>query len=631
MTIFLRKTTYLGLLIILIISCKGSKQNNRTQQIFVKINLQKTKKDQVPVKIISGSFKQDTVLFRLPKVVQGTYAISDFGRFIDKFEAFSKNDKAINVTHPDTNTWSINNAKDLAYITYLVNDTFDQEEKGGIGKDIPFSPSGTNIEKGKNFVLNLHGFVGYFEGFQETAYTIEVTSDNKQQSTAALPLEKSYTTNNEKDKIDIYHASRYFEVTDNPMFYGNINQESFMVGNIQCVLSVYSPNKIHSANSLKKTISKMMSAQKKYLGDINATKRYDIYLYLADSNEEKAPKGFGALEHHKSTVVVMPEFMPKETLSKHMIDIVSHEFFHIIAPLSIHSEDVHNFDYYNPSFSKHLWMYEGVTEYFSNLFQINQGLISEEEFYDNITEKIIQSKRYDDQMSFTDMSEQIIKEPYASNYLNVYQKGALIGMCVDILIREESNGERGILNLMKDLSAKYGTEKAFKDDDLIDIIGELSYPSVVSFLRKHVEGNMPIDYNKFFKKVGLGDIPKRIKTGYFLNGGSFILKANPLDQKITFTDEVSKNSFWNEQGVQEDDELISINNVALNAGNAAQILGKSMAWQTGDDLKVTVKRKGRNIKINTQLTQAFTESTSFEVLKEATEQNNKLRNAWLKN
>jgi predicted metalloprotease with PDZ domain len=30
--------------------------------------------------------------------------------------------------------------------------------------------------------------------------------------------------------------------------------------------------------------------------------------------------------------------------------------------------------------SEHLWMYEGVTEYFANLFQINQGLITEEDF-----------------------------------------------------------------------------------------------------------------------------------------------------------------------------------------------------------------------------------------------------------
>jgi predicted metalloprotease with PDZ domain len=34
------------------------------------------------------------------------------------------------------------------------------------------------------------------------------------------------------------------------------------------------------------------------------------------------------------------------------------------------------------------------------------------------------------------------------SYINVYQKGALIGMCIDIIIREK-NGEKGILDLMQ--------------------------------------------------------------------------------------------------------------------------------------------------------------------------------------
>jgi predicted metalloprotease with PDZ domain len=41
--------------------------------------------------------------------------------------------------------------------------------------------------------------------------------------------------------------------------------------------------------------------------------------------------------------------------------------------LSIHSKEIQDFDYNDPKMSEHLWMYEGVTEYFANLFQINQG------------------------------------------------------------------------------------------------------------------------------------------------------------------------------------------------------------------------------------------------------------------
>jgi predicted metalloprotease with PDZ domain len=69
--------------------------------------------------------------------------------------------------------------------------------------------------------------------------------------------------------------------------------------------------------------------------------------------------------------------MPKEELVKSMMDVVSHEFFHIVTPPS---KEIQDFDYNDPKMSEHLWMYEGVTEYFPTIFQINQGLITEEDF-----------------------------------------------------------------------------------------------------------------------------------------------------------------------------------------------------------------------------------------------------------
>jgi hypothetical protein len=59
-------------------------------------------------------------------------------------------------------------------------------------------------------------------------------------------------------------------------------------------------------------------------------------------------KGFGALEHPTATTVVLPEMMPREELVKSMKDVVSHEFFHIVTPLTIHSKEIHYFDYNSP-------------------------------------------------------------------------------------------------------------------------------------------------------------------------------------------------------------------------------------------------------------------------------------------
>lgn len=627
-------TRFFGLLAtgLLLAGCSSSKQTANdlaiNTPIQTAINLDQVTDDKVPVSIDPGRFTTETVVYRLPKVVQGTYAVSDFGKYVDGFKALDYNGNEMKVSKVDTNSWSIANAKKLDKITYWVNDTYDIEEQGGIGKDTPFSPSGTNIEPG-NYVLNLHGFIGYFDSLKNNQYKLDVTAPKDFIRTSALQNIGSKTSEDGKFVTSSYAANRYFEITDNPMMYGNLDVEEFMVGDIKIVLSVYSPNKVHSAKSLKETIFKMMQAQKTYLGDINSTPRYDIYLYLSEGKED-SPKGFGALEHHTSTVVVMPEAEPEASLAKSMIDVVSHEFFHIVTPLSVHSEDVHYFDYNNPTFSKHLWMYEGVTEYFATLFQVNQDLVDEDEFYAKIMDKIQYSKQMDDAMSFTIMSENVLKQPYKDQYLNVYQKGALIGMCIDILMREESDGNRGILSLMKELSNKYGKNKPFDDDKIINEIVAMTYPSLGEFFNTHVIGDLPINYNEFFEKVGLEIGDAKVKANYIIMNGMPIVSGDPQQNVIFFTEMALENSFWVEQGIQANDIIKSIDGKALTLQNANELLQEVFMWEPGKDVEVKLDRNGEEIVIKTTTTQGYTMGEGLTEKADATDAQKALRKAWLK-
>jgi predicted metalloprotease with PDZ domain len=469
--------------------------NNPIQSI---IDLTSVEDDKAPVVINPGRFTENEVIYRLPKVVQGSYEVSDFGNYIENFVALDYSGKVLPSKKIDINSWTISNAEQLDKITYWVNDTYDIERESNFTPI--FSPEGTNISP-DNYMLNLHAFIGYFDSLKNNSYTLDVVAPADFKRTSALETINTVFTNDNK-VITSYTAPRYFDITDNPMMYGNLDVEAFMVDDINVVLSVYSPNKVHTATEIKETVYNMMAAQKAYLGDIHTTNRYDIILFLSDGKED-SPRGFGALEHQKSTVTVLREWSSKEYLAKSIIDVVAHEFFHIVTPLGIHSEDVHYFDYNNPTFSKHLWMYEGVTEYFAQHFQVYEGLVSEDDFYLEMSRKINISKRFDDAMSFTEMSENIIKQPYAKNFYNVYCKGALIGMSLDILIREESQGTRSLVSVMKELSLKYGKDKPFEDDLIIDEITEMTYPSVGLFLKSYVEGISPIPYDEIFDKVGL--------------------------------------------------------------------------------------------------------------------------------
>jgi predicted metalloprotease with PDZ domain len=622
----------LGLSIVLVACGSSTKTTTNdlavSNPIVTSLDLTKVVADKVPVTINPGRFTQETVTYRLPKVIQGTYSISDFGKYIDDLKAIDYDGNELTVSKEDTNTWTISNAIELDKITYYVNDSFDTEVTGGIGGDSPFSPAGTNISP-DNYVLNLHGFIGYFDSLKTSQYTLDVTASADFIRSSAIQQTAEKTSSDGKSITTSYFAPRYFDITDNPMMYGKIDVEEFMVGEIKIVLSVYSPNKVHSAASLKETMITMMEAQKAYLGDVNTTPRYDIILYLSEGTDG-SPKGFGALEHHKATVVVLPEATPEAGLAKSMIDVVAHEFFHIVSPLSVHSEDVHYFDYNAPTFSKHLWMYEGVTEYFAQHFQVYEGLVSEEEFYGIMKQKIASSKRMDDTMSFTVMSENILDQPYAPNYFNVYQKGALIGMCIDILMREESNGNRSMLSLMKELSAKYGVNKPFVDDNLIAEISAMTYPSVAEFLTTHVEGTTPINYDDFFKRVGLKTGLAEVETNYIFAGGQNIIFSGDPTKGIFFTSVALKNSFWKAQGVQEGDVIKKVNGKDLTLQNAQETITGMFSWQEGQEITMDLERNGEPLIIKTTLTKAYAKSESLINDENATEKQVALRNAWLK-
>jgi predicted metalloprotease with PDZ domain len=338
-------------------------------------------------------------------------------------------------------------------------------------------------------------------------------------------------------------------------------------------------------------------------------------------------KGFGALEHPTATTVVLPEMMPLAELQKSMIDVVSHEFFHILTPLTIHSNEIQYFDYNTPKMSQHLWMYEGVTEYFANLFQINQGLIDETDFLNRIAEKIEQSKSLNDTMPFTTMSANVLKSPYKEQYLNVYQKGALIGMCIDIIIREKSNGEKGILNLMQQLSKEYGVNKAFNDEELFAKITALTYPEVGAFLSTYVSGPTPIPYELFLAKVGVTKTIDKKAGNVFLKGQSPYITVNKETKEILVRPDIELINFYKNLDLRANDIIVAINNKTYTRDNIYDMIGESENWKENDAITIKIKREGKELLLTGKVSLPMEE---IEGLKATESAKSNLKNAWMK-
>lgn len=597
-------------------------QKETPKVVLTSVDLINVTDDKVSVVVNPPTITEKEIKFSLPAIVPGTYSRDDYGKYIEAFKALDYSGNELQFTKVDDNTWSILNADKLDKVTYLVNDTFDIESEHDI-----FSPTGTNIAS-NNYVLNMNGFIGYFNTLKNLPYEVLIKHpETLYAGTSLKELEIPKT----KDSLtaanaNYYKVDRYADLIDSPVMYTEHEPVSFTVGETEVLINVFSPNGTYSAEDFKPVISTMVEAQKAYLGDLKTTNKYAILVYLSTVGAEDA-QGFGALEHNTSTVVVMPEQYPKQLLDKAMVDIVAHEFFHVVTPLSIHSEEIHFFDFNTPKMSQHLWLYEGVTEYFAQHFQVYEGLVTPEEFYDVIVSKIDNAKRYTGDFSFTEMSKNVLEEPYKDAYANVYEKGALIGMCIDLIMREQSNGEKGLIDLMKTLTKRFGSTSPFSDDTFIETVAALSYPEVGNFLRDHVQNNGAINYTEYFYLVGLEFAETKTNTALLASQDVQYIRGNEEGEIVFVNGEL--NSTLQDLGVLGGDVLVSFNKKEYNLSTARGLIIATNGLAEGDTVTLTVKRDGETVTLSGKYSTPSYLANKLGESPYATEEQKALRAAWL--
>ena len=557
----------------------GQNKNNLKEYRFT-IDLINVNKDRVKVELKTPLVQKKIITYHLPKIVPGTYAIYNFGRFVDQFRAFDKKGDTLMVTRNDENSWTVSNADKLVSITYYVNDTYDDT----LSKPLIFEPAGSDILKDTVFVINNHCFLGYFDNLKNIPYELTILHpSNLYGSTALIDKDKSL-------KTDRFITESYNQMVDNPILYDIPDTSSIKVGNSVVLISVYSPNKLVKSEFLAKKLDTLLKAQTKYLGGKLPVNKYAFVIFLDNKTGNSGMEG--ALEHSYSSFYYYGE-RDSTQLSEIFVDNAAHEFFHIITPLSIHSEEIQNFDFDDPKMSEHLWLYEGSTEYHAHMVQEKYGLISPLQLLNSFSKMITSSKtRFNDTLSFTAMSLGVLGK-YKNQYENVYQKGALIALCIDVKLLQLSNGKYGFMNLIRDLSMKYGTHRGFKDSELFDEIGKITYPEIKDFLKKYVSGSRALPLDQIFNSLGISLQPRvETKDSIYSMGR---LRYDPEKQRLVVTDITNMNVFGKNLGYQIEDEIISINGIEMNPANIGNFFRKfQSATKIGDVITVQVIRKDEN-------------------------------------
>ena len=566
-----------------------------------KTNLNQVKDDLLRVELATPKIKEKEVLFHLPKIVPGTYSIYDFGRFVTEVQAFDAQGKALKVERvpikerddkgklktikgsTEPNTWKIKKANKLAKLVYTVEDTWDTKKR-----NVVFEPAGTNFDvENQVFVFNNHGIFGYFRGYERLPFYLEV--ERPENLFGGTGLERK----GGDAKKDIFFAPGYNELVDGPILFAKLDTAMIDLGGTQVLIHTHSPTGRVKSKDLVKDIQPILEAQKAYLGGKLPVNRYAFLIFLNPEGQMYLSNAAGALEHSYSSFYALFEGEPGD-IAQTVRDVAAHEFFHIITPLMIHSEEIHYFDFIEPKMSKHLWLYEGVTEYSAQHVQVKQGLVSVEHFLGEMSKKMRTAEQFKDHLAFTEMSLGAL-DTYKSQYNNVYLKGALIGMAIDLKLRQLSKGAYGIQDMMRDLGQAYGIEKPFKDAELFDEIVRLTkQPALGEFLNKHVAGKEPLPIPQLLASFGIS----YEKEGKALELSLFGFDPSSpgslgFDAKSGLL-KVEKPDFFGSEklGLQKGDLLKVWNGEELNMKNVNGVLGSyAGSAKEGKELKVLVLRK----------------------------------------
>ncbi|MEP7377143.1 MAG: peptidase M61 [Chitinophagaceae bacterium] len=590
-----------------------SAQNNYRYSV----DLTKAQDDQLTIELICPKITAQQTMFYLPKIVPGTYMNSNYGKYVHDLKAFNKAGKELPVKKSTDNGWEIKNAKSIYKLTYKVEDTWDSEIKNKV-----YPMCGTNFEAGKNFVINTPGLFGYFEGLKKNGFDLAFTKPaNFYGATGLKPVSTSSTW-------DLFHCSNVDELYDSPIMFSLPDTTSIRVGNSDVLIAVYSPKKEATSKFIAANLEKLMMATKDYLGGKLPVDKYAFIFYF--NGEQKKMEGSGAWEHSYSSFYSLDE-EPQQEAIENWVDISSHEFFHIVTPLTISSREVKEFNFNETHLSKHVWLYEGSTEYYAHHVQVWAGLKTPEQFLTTMAQKINYSRSYfNDSLSFTELSTESAGK-WKEQYVNVYMKGALISACLDLYLLKLSDGHYAFKDLKHDLGVKFGKDKFFEDAALFDEIEKLTYPEIKQFLLTYVQGSKPIPYEEYFGFAGVQYIPKEVTSAVTLGGVSI----RPDGDKLVLGTQ-KLNEFGKKMGYQEGDELVSVNGSSVTANNIQQQIQQfNNTVKEGDKIDVIVKRKNANGEMAAVTLSApamKVEKIQLHLLrfdKSATTDQLKLRNAWL--
>jgi len=493
---------------------------------------------QVTIDIPPG---QNTRELQLP-VWNALYQVRDFSQYMNWIRADNLSGGGLALTQLDKSRWKITGAENGARVQYEMF------------SDNP-GPYGAQLNSHHAFV-NLAEVLCYIEGERGTPAEVEFR-DVPSGWKIATPLTQQGSG---------FFAINYDQLVDSPVEIGTFAERDFTGACGQYRVIVDADGAEAILNKIVPPVQRIVSAETNWMNDCPFRSYVFIY-HFADS------PGSGGMEHAYSTAITLP----MDDLSggfDRFVSTTAHEFFHLWNVKRIRPQSLEPVDYTKENYTPALWFSEGVDSTVAEYILVRAGLLDEQHYLNHLGQEITELENRPAHM--TQSAEQSSLDAWLEKYpyynlparsISYYTKGELLGVSLDLKMREVSDDKFSLQDLFRWMNEHYAKQgKFFPDSEGVRQASEiLTHADFSEFFEKYVSGLDELPWDTFFSRVGL-----RVTTTEVTFADPGFQAAQAFDQPPTVV-QVEPDSEADRAGLKPGDVIVQINGRPAGRGFETKI------------------------------------------------------------
>ncbi len=444
-------------------------------------------------------------VFSLPAWIPGSYMIREFGKNIVQLRGES-NGRKVAVKKLDKHTWQAAPCKGALTLHYQVYAWYLSVRTAHLDRTHGFF-NGTSV------FLAAHGFE---DGEQVVDIVRPEGEDFKRWRVAtAMPELKA-----KRYGFGTYVAPNYDALIDHPVEIGDFALATFQAHGVphDVVITGRVPNL--DLARLCDDLKKICEAQIAFFEPRSKRAPMDRYVFMTLAVGD----GYGGLEHRASTALIcsradLPVKGKAEQTDGYRtyLGLCSHEYFHTWNVKRIKPAVFAPYDLRQENYTSLLWLFEGFTSYYDDLFLVRTGVIDLDNYLKLVGKTVTgvlrgsgRKKQSVAESSFDAWVKYYRQDENASNAIvSYYTKGSLVALGLDLTIRTQTRGRRSLDDVMRGLWVRYGRDfydgkqQGVPEDEILAIMEELSGADLKRFHDRHIRGTEDVPLEDLLPAFGV--------------------------------------------------------------------------------------------------------------------------------